>query len=367
MRIATDNSWLGGRGKHRETKLKFLSHTQIDRALNRLIKGRRLYCAVAFWGDGAAARLRIPQDAQDVQIVCNLKMGGTNPREIRVMQDAGVVVRQCDQLHAKVYIGDDEMIVTSANASSNGLAFGDALNGAWIEAGAVGEVQPKALSWFKALWKSARPVEPADLEAAQLVWDARRRAFAGLASEPPDFWAVDLASQSLPLLDFYGDEDWDANENSIADQVGAEFTTELHALIEAAVDVRRPEERDFLKRGTWVLKWNRTKAGQVGATEFEWVRLNTFIKDGYRRKNKPDQPVDVMLPMEYQTPSVPVPFDAASKKFHKAFARTMMKRHFAPLRKDDEEGAWFTLDRMNLFFQFWQELKDIHPELSSSG
>jgi hypothetical protein len=79
--------------------------------------GDRFHCAVAFWGKRSETLIDSDR-RRNVKLICNLKMGGTNPNVVRkIPRD---LVKQIDTLHAKVYIGDNFAGVTSANASANG-------------------------------------------------------------------------------------------------------------------------------------------------------------------------------------------------------------------------------------------------------
>lgn len=58
--------------------------------------------AVAFWGNGAMGSLGLPMKLLDhAQIVCNLRMGGTNSAVIEELMKAGAQVRHSDSLHTK--------------------------------------------------------------------------------------------------------------------------------------------------------------------------------------------------------------------------------------------------------------------------
>jgi hypothetical protein len=59
-----------------------------------------------------------PITGRNIRIICNLDMGGTNPQVIEILINGGAVIRQHERLHAKIYIGKYEAILTSANASS---------------------------------------------------------------------------------------------------------------------------------------------------------------------------------------------------------------------------------------------------------
>jgi hypothetical protein len=139
--------------------------------------------AVAFWGDGAGESLGLMRRQAPVSIVCNLKTGGTNPHEIEKLMGAGHEVRQCDDLHGKVYLFDDRVIIGSSNASANGLALQGAELAGWREANVVTSdpgIMQAAESWIERL--ETRPIDENDLEAAKEVFN-RRRASTPIASK----------------------------------------------------------------------------------------------------------------------------------------------------------------------------------------
>lgn len=137
--------------------------------------GARARLAVAFWGDGAADRLQIGKNASRVEVVCNLRMGGTNPHEIAKLQNLGARVQHSDRLHAKVYMFDDKVILGSSNASSNGLGFQGDECGGWIEANIISTdvgLLKRLHEWWSTL--DAREVTPKDLEIAIDRWSRNR-------------------------------------------------------------------------------------------------------------------------------------------------------------------------------------------------
>lgn len=107
-------------------QMRFLDERDARDVIARLAEtsGRR-HLAVAFWGRGAAERLGLLGRSAGQKIICNLRMGGTNPDEIERLMTEGVEVRQADDLHAKVYLFDQAVVIGSSNASSNGLSFQD--------------------------------------------------------------------------------------------------------------------------------------------------------------------------------------------------------------------------------------------------
>jgi hypothetical protein len=135
--------------------------------------------AVAFWGHGAISRLGLDQTDAPTQVLCDLFSGGCNPTEIsRLVQRKHTEVRWLTGLHAKVYLGHDRCVVTSANASANGLGFEGDLN-LELEAGFLFQTPREladARTWFAKLWRSAQhnEIDGLAIARASKLWKAQR-------------------------------------------------------------------------------------------------------------------------------------------------------------------------------------------------
>lgn len=158
---------------------QFITEKEVAKIVQEKLEGgSSLSAAVAFWGSGAADSLGvIKQSSSRISIVCNLKMGGTNPEEIIEIKERGVKVGHRDDLHAKVYIFDDSVIVGSSNASANGLAFQEGDHMSWREANIFTsdtKILADAKAWFKEISRKSARVTSADLKVAQDAWSRRR-------------------------------------------------------------------------------------------------------------------------------------------------------------------------------------------------
>lgn len=141
-------------------------------------RSSRVRLAVAFWGKGAIDGLGL-EKARDLHVLCNLRMGGTNPKVVRSLMASGAVVRQSDTLHAKLYLLDYIGAVGSSNASSNGLSMQATECAAWDELNITfgpGDLYGEAERAFDGLWKSGREVTEEDLKQAEYAWRTKRRA-----------------------------------------------------------------------------------------------------------------------------------------------------------------------------------------------
>ena len=147
--------------------------------------------AVAYWGSGAADRTALTEHDRpaNVRVICDLLSGACNPAEIEVLRELGVTVKTLDRLHAKVWIGGNDVIVGSANASRNGLP-GDGEQGANVEAATLSQdprLARKLTAWFEEQWKASIEIEDRHLELARQLWKRRRnsggRAFSSSLTE----------------------------------------------------------------------------------------------------------------------------------------------------------------------------------------
>lgn len=156
--------------------MRLLSERAVLREIRAAIKHHRAgKFAVAFWGDGAAERLGIDHSPETMEVVCNLRLGGTNPREIARMSAMGVLLRHSNTLHSKVYLFPDRVIIGSSNASSNGLSFQEGEIGGWQEANVLSS-NPKLLEQVSNWWSNltAAPVDDSAIDEAREAWSRRR-------------------------------------------------------------------------------------------------------------------------------------------------------------------------------------------------
>ena len=133
-----------------------------------------LDCAVAFIGHKALELLKNKQ----LRLICNLESGATNPFVIEeLIKIKGVEIKTHSSLHAKVYIGHNQAIISSANLSANGLSLEDEEIKGWLEAGykinAKEEVADLKM-WFKDEWEKAKKIGGKDIADAKEKWVNRR-------------------------------------------------------------------------------------------------------------------------------------------------------------------------------------------------
>lgn len=215
--------------------MQLLTSEDLGDAIKRIVRGRRISCAVAFWGIGSDATI-VEIKEREVRLICNLQTGGTNPDAIRALMAAGADIRQNDRLHAKVYIGDEEAIVASANASINGLGFEGTAAAYWIEAGVIVPAV-EAIGWFDALWANSRRID-------ELDWIQARPRFA--YHKTP---GLNLTEEDFPLVAWSGDVDWTFDHNKIRQEVGADYDS-YASLLDMAIEVEVPKIGRYSKVGS---------------------------------------------------------------------------------------------------------------------
>ena len=141
----------------------------------------KIMAAVAYWGKGAAERTCLSgrKDPANVRIICDLLSGACNPNEIEELQKLGFTVKTLDRLHAKVWIGGDDVIVGSANASQNGLlGEGEKAANANVEAAVMSHdpaLARRLADWFELQWCASTEIEKQHLVRARQIWKRHRR------------------------------------------------------------------------------------------------------------------------------------------------------------------------------------------------
>lgn len=166
--------------------MKFISGDTYRQEVLKLVKhSKALQVAVAFWGKGFEEPFA--DHGGDMQLICNLESGATNPEVIKGLM-AKTPVHTNPRLHAKVLIGDGAVIIGSANLSANGLGLEGNELGRWEEAGAVirdKDIIQSARLWFDELLNSddTKEIGKAEIAAAKKRWELLRRIRPGLSAK----------------------------------------------------------------------------------------------------------------------------------------------------------------------------------------
>lgn len=98
-----------------------------------------------------------------IQIVCNVRSSGCNPNVVKSIvemdgvDNTTVEVRYLDTLHAKVYIFDNEKVLSgSANYTPNGMGIGTIENAVYVDAE---ESVKEYLEWFESIWEKSNGLD----------------------------------------------------------------------------------------------------------------------------------------------------------------------------------------------------------------
>ena len=162
--------------------MRFLAGADIQKKV-RTIGSRdgEVLAAVAYWGKGAAKRTGLAKHRRpaDVRIICDLMSGACNPNEVDDLKKLGFRVKTLNHLHAKVWIGGDNIIVGSANASQNGLlGEGERAADANVEAAVLlhDPTLARAIrAWFEEQWCASDEIKDRHLDEARRIWKRRQR------------------------------------------------------------------------------------------------------------------------------------------------------------------------------------------------
>ena len=155
--------------------MEILSDAQFAAAVLELFEGSgRLRCAVAFWGPDLA-RLAA---AREAEVVLEIRMGGTSRNALTAfglrreeLPYTDAKVRVLNNLHAKIFIGDNKAIIGSANASRNALGSA-ACQPALMEAGVVFDRKTDRAAYghlekiYEAYWGCSRAITRKDFDRA---------------------------------------------------------------------------------------------------------------------------------------------------------------------------------------------------------
>ena len=320
----------------------FLTGSDLGIAIKSLLAEDGAKAAVAFWGAGCETWAT----GKDVRVIANLRMGGTNPH---ALEKITAEVRQCDTLHAKVYIGRTSSIVCSANASINGLALEGTEQAGWIEAGMIVPTSATISGWFDDLWgHGTRDIRPGDWAEAKRIWNLRKTAFKPSLASFADF---DPDAPSLPLVTWVNSEgDWDTNEDAVAAVIGDRGPI-AHRRVDDGLWIRHPDDAKALA-GQWVLVWRKLASGRPGKA-ISFLQMSTVVVEGGFSWSD-GEPQTVLLGTELKAPP---PFDPTEPRFRSAMAEVLADPEFAELLADDAEDEPWYAPRERLMRRFWRETK----------
>ena len=127
--------------------------------------------------------------------------GGTNPKEIRQLQNFGVKIRQLNDLHAKVGVVGGFSFLGSSNMSTNGLGDEGSETG-WQEANVTySRERPEIVEMIETFWEKASEIKEADLKKAELAWSTRRKGNAASKAQAAGLSIVEMLRTQPGVLD----------------------------------------------------------------------------------------------------------------------------------------------------------------------
>lgn len=319
---------------------------------NLLNNSTELRIAVAFIGDGAEAL--IGTQVSEAQIICNLSMGGTNPYEVqKLINRFGMNnVKHIDNLHAKLYIGDEYAIVGSANMSSNGLGVQPF---ALKEAGYKFQLNSESIEevdWFSSLWSSSKEISEDDLDTAKQNWERRNKVREGEELNSRNICDYNFDRDDFPLLAWYKSASGKVTENTSSNEVAYGGWSTLQEAAEHSIDIEGNNDIPLLMENRWIISFQKRKNATL-----EWEQLTgTYFFNSWIYDDDEESNLISFATTKNGANSGPFKID---KEFSKEFRELLFntKKYFE-LINDDFEGDYF-YSRIDLMREFWKELQSI--------
>lgn len=340
--------------------MSLLFEDKLSAAINSLLMNETcLRIAVAFIGDGASQWIN--PAAEDVKIVCNLAMNGTNPTEVqKLIQRFGQEnVKQIEKLHTKLYIGSEYAIVGSANLSANGLGNQPT---ALREAGYKFKLDrpsgKRSLDWFDdVLWADAREITDQDLQDAAERWKCRDLVRnGGPKNNPQDICDYDFDRDDFPLITWYEEAGWSLSDKTVKGKT-EEQREELEEEVGNSVDIECKLDQDLLEKARDVFVFRCLKTSRIASRRasgcYTLRSKGIIIREAYHLDEEPREDIDVMLCDE-----VDDLFGFDQKSNYEKFRDLINSDKYRRLREydNDDEQCWFH-PRIELMREFWKELQ----------
>lgn len=330
--------------------MQFLTGSNLNRGVEEILREPDALLAVAFLGAGAEAHLQA-QEGHKRRVVCNLTMGGTNPATVAALQDQ-VSMRHSETLHAKVYIGKEWTIVTSANLSANGLGLEITSESGWQEAGVRMETSDAIRSWFEGVWSSSSKVRKQDLDRAKAIWQNRRKTRPRAKS-----LAQYVIGDDFPLLGLSGNRKWTVQEENVGHQVGT-YNDDVYYWISNSLELESDEDFDAAKH-RWIIWATVNKNGTIGKSPFYWMLTGDRVIRNAFQYTDTGYTYDCLLAEETDKNG---PFPISDNAFRSAFLTVINRPEYERLRIDDrtsgDEGTWYNEERLRLMKQLWIDVKE---------
>ena len=337
---------------------EFLAGNDLSQMIREVVSGKDARCAVAFWGQGAVRELFGTDvlERNDVHVVCDLSMGGSNPATLRALgAPKNPKIKYLDGLHAKVFLSERGAVVGSANASNNGIGF-FGREAELLEAGTYfskDSVQWCRIgAWFDQLIKNeASEIDQDALRAADLSWQTRTTAHNILpACGPRHFRDYNSRDHGLVyvLWHMMGDDGPDYD-----DGVAVEFPNQH------IQDTTHLAPNDDDLRGNWVCCFRVNNDGTANRRENPIFFFANSLVVGGAAEADPEYG-DVLG----QNPHGIIPqrpFDFNDRFFIQAFQSVINNpiEIYAGLRGvvRGGHGPWLARDHVELMHKFWSDVR----------
>lgn len=329
---------------------RFLHGEELSKAVGEIAREEGAKLAVAFWGSGSLGLV-----SNSAKIICNLKMGGSNPHELQKIEKklAPGNLRRCDTLHAKVYLGRTRAVITSANASANGLGLEDGEQAGWLEAGALVSDVAAIHEWFDALWKDADGIEADDWKDAKAAWKARQHGKPTL----PSILDFDITQERLPMVIWYENTPWETNDDLFEEYSGP-VAEALRDRFSCSIAIENTKEQVHLE-DRWFLLWAAHRKDShmpLKNLGLYWVHTSKQVLPKAFRWSGETEYRDVILTSE-ETP--PEPFEVEKNPaFVEAFREVISSPEYECLRIDtpNDGDSWYEMAEATLP-KLWKDLK----------
>ena len=193
-----------------------------------LAESKTLKLAVAYWGGGGAELIGLNESpAIQIQILCDPWKGSCHPDLLQsLLKSNNVKVRYVENLHSKVYLGTDSVIVGSSNASSNGI--GSVQNLARYKEAAIAsssiDLVKAATIWFDDLFEGRLSNALGDnhLNEIRQLWELAQRNRASNSSGDAQLVTVldndpnDIDSRGIYVLNY--EDCWKSQVAEVEDE-----------------------------------------------------------------------------------------------------------------------------------------------------
>lgn len=322
-----------------------------------LAKETKLRIAVAFIGNGASKLIN--HAATDVKITCNLSMGGTNPNEVQILINrfGQKNVKQIDNLHAKLYIGEKYAIVGSANMSVNGL--GTQPKGL-REAGYKFKLgQPsgeRSVDWFDVLWKDAREITDEDIADAKEKWNSGSPARNGdWKADSLNICDYDFDRPDFPLITWHGNSEYKISKDLKIGKINEECE-KIDIDVYNSVEIECSKDITYLAKNRYIVEFQRLINGGTAAKIpdelFTLQSRGDVLENAFHYKGSRNQKSNVML-CDVVKPAI---FGLDQSTNYDKFKELINRPEYFDLRDDGYDGCWFD-SRIDLMRKFWKELQ----------